>query len=550
MVALVLTSGFLFVSIRLAVIQWVQYGKWHSLAKRQHERKISDHVERGTIYDKSGKIVSINVDVPSLYAVADEVSNPQRTARLLASYLTIPQDKLVKKLNRGKDFIWLARKVNPDRLDQIKRLDLAGIGSLMESKRFYPKRALFGHIVGFVGIDNKGLEGIEHRYDEWLTGSPGEVVVVRDAYGKSIYPKGFNYIPPSRGKDLHLTLDETIQHITSRELRVAVAKARAKGGVAIVMEPDTGAILSMAVHPAFNPNAYDRYRPSEWRNKAITDMYEPGSTFKIVAASGALEESLVYPNQMINCEQGAYTVAGTVIHDHEPIGVVPFYDVIARSSNIGMVKVADRLGKGRMAAYAKAFGFGSRRGIDLTGESPGLLQETAKWSKRSLASIAIGQEVGVTPLQMAVALSVIANGGWRVTPYVVQEGAEASSFPAKKRVISEKTAFAMTRMLKRVVSETGTGGKAAIAGFSVAGKTGTAQKVDTETGRYSRNGYVSSFVGFVPASDPVLTILVMIDEPEVGEFGGEVAAPAFSIIGREVLHYLKVPPTSHNGGPI
>ncbi len=548
LVAAGLTVGFLFVLIRLSVIQWMQYGKWEQIAKNQHERKISDHVERGTLYDRNGKMLAINIDVPSVYAIPNQIKDKEKAAKQLAPILNVRPRQLAEKLNRGRDFIWLARKIDPTDLARIEKLNIAGIDTLMESKRFYPKRALFGHLIGFVGIDNNGLEGIEHRYNEILKGEPGEVIVVRDAYGKSIYPKGFEFVPPSRGEDLHLTLDETIQHISTREIRNAVLKAKGKGGMALVIDPYTGAVLAMAVYPSFNPNAVNRYHPAEWRNRAITDIYEPGSTFKIVTAAAALEEKLVVPTDIIDCENGAYRVADTIVHDHDPIGKVPFYEVVARSSNIGMIKIADRLGEARMRQYTRSFGFGTRHHIDLTGESPGLLQPIDQWSKRTLASMAIGQEIGVTALQMVLATSIIANGGWQVTPHVVApattnltetEGRNASR---PVRVLSETTARAMTEILKGVVSAKGTGGRAMIPGFSVAGKTGTAQKIDLETGLYSKKGVVSSFVGFVPADRPVATILVMVDEPQKGHFGGEVAAPAFANIGREMLHYLKIRP--------
>ncbi len=565
LIASVLTVGFLFVLIRLAVIQLLQHGKWDALAKAQHERTILAHVERGTVYDRNGRILAINIDVPSLFAISDKIEDPKKTAKALAPLLKVAPHTLTEKFNREKDFVWIARKIDEDRLTKVEQLQLPGIEVLMESKRFYPKRALFGHIIGFVGIDNNGLEGVEHKYDDSLKGKTGGVVVVRDAYGRSIYPKGFNYIPPSQGSSAVLTLDETIQHISMRELRHAVEKSGAKAGVALVMDPTHGAILSMAVYPPFNPNDIGLYQPAAWRNRAITDIYEPGSTFKIVTASAALEEKLVSPEEVINCEKGSYTVAGTIIHDHEPMGSVPFYQVVAKSSNIGMIKVATRLGKAKLAAYAHAFGFGARRGIDLTGESPGLLRNTDLWSDRSLASIAIGQEVGVTAIQMISAVSVIANNGVLVTPHVVDRLTPASldaSFspgntnttgqvelpptPLGSKVISEKTAKTMTQILERVV-QMGTGRRAAILGFKVAGKTGTAQKMDPVTGLYSQKGVVSSFVGFVPAEKPALTILVMIDEPVGEKTGGEVAAPVFAAIGREALHYLKIPPISSAG---
>mgnify|MGYP001586794074 CR=1 FL=1 len=571
-IAGVLTVGFLFVLIRLSVIQWLQHGKWNLLAKGQHERTLLDHVDRGIVYDRNRKVLAINVDVPSLYAVSDKIQHPKKTAKQLAPYLNSSQRALVAKFNREKDFVWLARKIDPDRLAKINRLELPGIGVLMESKRFYPKRALFGHLVGFVGVDNNGLEGVEHRYDELLKGKKGGIVVVRDAHGKSIYPKGFNYIPPSQGESLVLTVDETIQHISTREVRRAVEKTGAKGGIALVMNPANGEILAMAVYPFFNPNTVGSYQPAQWRNRAITDIYEPGSTFKIVTAAAALEEKMVSPQEIINCEAGTFVVSGTIIHDHEPMGSVPFNEVVAKSSNIGMIKVASRLGKNRLEAYSRAFGFGSRLGIDLTGESPGLLRSVPSWSDRSLASIAIGQEIGVTALQMISATAVIANNGYPVTPHVMlaatareedmpkpaphsppirsalSGGIGGTETPLdenqsgnKRRIVSAETAKALTQILEQVVTA-GTGKKAGIFGFRVAGKTGTAQKIDPGTGSYSKEGYVSSFVGFVPADKPALVILVMIDEPVGERTGGEVAAPVFSEIGRETLRYLKVAP--------
>ncbi|MEK7286500.1 MAG: penicillin-binding protein 2 [Nitrospirota bacterium] len=568
-IAAILTVGFLFVLIRLSVIQWLEHGKWNQLAKKQHERTLLDHVDRGVVYDRNRKVLAINVDVPSLYAVSDKIKQPKKTARQLAPFLNSSPRALVAKLNREKDFIWLARKIDQDRLNKINRLDLPGIGVLMESKRFYPKRALFGHLVGFVGMDNNGLEGIEHRYDALLKGKSGGIVVVRDAHGKSIYPKGFNYIPPSQGESLVLTVDETIQHISTREIRRVVEKTSAKGGIAIVMNPTNGEILAMSVYPFFNPNTVGSYQPAQWRNRAITDIYEPGSTFKIITAAAALEEKVVSPQEMINCEKGTFVVFDTVIHDHEPMGMAPFNEVVARSSNIGMIKVATRLGKKRLDHYSRAFGFGTRRGIDLTGESPGLLRTPESWSDRSLASIAIGQEIGVTALQMILATAVIANNGLPVTPHVMlaktarEEDTPKPAQPktkmaqiggvgeteialdepldGQKRIISEETAKAVTKILEQVVTA-GTGKKAGIFGFRVAGKTGTAQKIDPKSGLYSKSGYVSSFVGFVPADRPALVILVMIDEPLGEETGGEIAAPIFSEIGRETLRYLKVAP--------
>lgn len=556
LVSSLLTVGFLLVTVRLVVLQVFQHDEWSKRAEREHEKNVSIQAERGAIYDRNGTVLAMSVEVPSVYAVPGEIRNSAAVSRKLGPILKIDPKSLAKKLDDGKNFVWLARKIDPAKAEEIRRLQLNGIGFVMESQRFYPKRALFGHLLGFAGLDNRGLEGIELKYDTTLRGEKGWLVLERDAHGKSIFPKDLNYIAPSRGKDLYLTVDEVIQHISERELDRVVDQTRAKGGTIIVMDPWSGEILGMAVRPRFNPNTVRTHQPSEWRNRAITDSYEPGSTFKIVTAAAALEEKVVDPNEMIDCEEGSYRIFGTVMNDHDPVGVVPFRQVIAKSSNIGTAKVAQRLGEKRMSDYIRAFGFGERLGIDLLGEMPGLVRDPKQWSKRSLASISIGQEIGVTPLQVITAVSAIANGGWLMTPHLVRQvkeidlqrvGGEGrvvkeSSPQVRRRAVSEGTAREMVRILEGVVSKTGTGLLAAIPGHSVAGKTGTAQKIDPATGRYSRHAYVSSFVGFAPAEDPAVAILVMIDEPEGEGWGGTVAAPVFSAIGREVLHYLKVPP--------
>lgn len=556
LVSSLLTLGFLLVSVRLVVLQGFQHAEWSKRAEREHEKNVSIEAERGSIYDRNGTVLAMNVEVPSVYAVPGEIRNPDAVSRKLGSILNMDPRSLAKKLGEGKSFAWLARKIEPVKAEEIRRLRLDGIGFVMESQRFYPKRALFGHLLGFAGLDNHGLEGLELKYDATLRGEKGWLVLERDAHGKSIFPKDLNYIAPSRGKDLYLTVDEVIQHVSERELDRVVGQTRAKGGTIIVMDPWSGEILAMAVRPRFNPNTVRTHQPSEWRNRAITDSYEPGSTFKIVTAAAALEEKVVDPNEMIDCEEGSYRIFGTVLNDHDPVGVVPFRQVIAKSSNIGTAKVAQRLGEKRMSDYIRAFGFGERLGIDLQGETPGLVRGTDQWSKRSLASVSIGQEIGVTPLQVITAVSAIANGGWVMTPHLVRQvkqinlqrvGGEGkvvkeSSPQVRRRAVSEGTAREMVQILEGVVSKSGTGALAAIPGYSVAGKTGTAQKIDPETGRYSRHAFVSSFVGFAPADDPAVAILVMVDEPEGEAWGGSVAAPVFSTIGQEVLHYLKVPP--------
>lgn len=549
-VCILLSICFLAVATRLIFIQVVRHAWWQAQSKqRETTRKL--RAERGDIYDRNGHLLATNADMPSLFATQHALRDPNKTIQALAS---VPDARRIAKRikNRaGKPFAWIARKTDPDWAAAVERRDIAGIGHEMESKRLYPKRTLAGHVLGFVGMDNNGLAGAEGRHDAALRGPEGaRAVVQRDAHQRAAFSKNFAYLPPLRGEDIYLTIDEVIQHISERELEKAVQQAGAKGGVAMAMDPRNGEILSLAVAPRFNPNAFGEYAPSERRNRAIADFYEPGSTFKIVTAAAALESRVVSPWEQMDCERGRYAVPGAgraVIHDHHPIGIVSFREAIARSSNICTVKVAQRLGPARLSSYIHAFGFGERLGIALGGEATGLVRDTAQWSKRSLASIAIGQEIGVTPLQMISAMSVIANGGHLMTPRIhlscPETGCSALREPLPiRRVLSAETARTMTRILQGVVSEDGTGKRAAIPGFTVAGKTGTAQKMDPRTGRYSADRFVSSFVGFVPAENPVLTLLVVIDEPKGVAWGGEVAAPAFSAIGGEVLHYLRVPP--------
>ncbi len=543
----VLIVGFLLVTARLIFIQGMEQDQWRKRANLAQEKNLKIEGDRGVIYDRNGNILAMNRDRPSVYAIPSDIEAPAATSKKLSMILGLSQATLRHRLTKKSNFVWLKRKISPEQMSQIETLKIKGIRAVMESQRIYPRGALFGHLIGFVGLDNQGLEGIEQKQDSTLSGTEGAIILERDAYGNSVFPKDLKYIEASPGKDLHLTVDERIQHVSERELDRVVKETGAKGGTVLVMDPWTGEILSMAVRPKFNPNKVRTSSPAQWRNRTIADFYEPGSTFKIVTTAAALEENLVTPDDLIDCEEGSYRVKGTTIHDHDPFGVIPFRQVIAHSSNIGTIKVAEVLGQERLASYVRAFGFGKRLGIDLTGESPGLLRDTSRWSGRSLASIAIGQEIGVTPLQMITATSVIANGGYLMTPQIIREvrgknGKDSRAPTIKRRVLTEKTANEVTEILKMVVSDAGTARRAAVSGYAVAGKTGTAQKIDPETKRYSRDKFVSSFVGFVPAEDPVVTILVMVDEPEGKGWGGEIAAPVFSNIAKEVLYYLKVPP--------
>ncbi len=548
LVLVALIGGFLAVGTRLAYLQVVAAPELARRAERQQQRVVTIDAERGTVYDRRGRILAMNLDVPSVYAVPNAIDQPFRTAAALAKILGVRRDDLARQLSKDRDFIYVARRIDPVKAEKIKALRLKGIGFVEESRRFYPKKYLMGQSLGFAGLDNQGLEGVELKYDPYLRGEKGYMVVERDALGKTVFPKGFDYVAPERGKDLILTIDEVIQYITERELDKAMTQTRAASGTAVVMDPRTGEILAMAVRPQFNPNAIDARKPSVWRNRAITDPYEPGSTFKIVVASAALEEGVVSLSDRIYCEDGSMSFAGGRIHDVHKEGTLTFQEVIQKSSNIGTVKVGLRLGEDRLNRYLRMFGFGSKTGIDLPGESAGIVRDPSAWSKRSIASVAIGQEISVTPIQLITAAAVLANDGNLVHPHLVSEirddsGKTLVAFHPQpvRRVISAQTASRVRSILQSVVEKGGTGEKASIPGFTVAGKTGTAQKADPETGGYSSDRFVSSFVGFVPAEDPRLIALIVIDEPKGVAWGGSVAAPVFKAIAEQTLGYLEVP---------
>jgi cell division protein FtsI (penicillin-binding protein 3) len=463
---------------------------------------------------------------------------------------------LEQRLEGGKHFVWLSRKVEPGKTEKVKELGSKEIGIRLESKRFYPNKTLAGPLLGFTGVDNEGLEGLEYTYDKSLRGVEGWVLAEKDAVGRTVFPggPGFQYKLPRPGHDIILTIDEVIQHIAEKELDAVLLSAQAKSGVCIVMNPWTGEVLALsvrtAVHgrPAFNPNEPQRYKPTEWRNRAVTDAFEPGSIFKPILAAAALEERVVHPLERFDCSAGKIQLADRVVNDDEKNGVLTFTDVMAKSSNVGIIKVALKLGKERFAKYINAFGFGSKTGVDVPGEIPGLLKDYRIWSGVSIGFIAIGQEIGVTPIQMATAYCVLANGGTLMKPYIVSQivahgsGEEKKFWPQPvRRAISGETSAKLNKMLQRVVGA-GTGQKARPAGFTAAGKTGTAQKIDQKTHQYSKKEYVSSFAGFVPANSPKLVILVMVDTPEGNIYGGSVAAPVFKAVAEQSLAYLQVPP--------
>lgn len=560
-VLLIMGMGFALVALRLVYLQVYQRGALAARAERQQERLIKIEPKRGTIYDRMGRELAVSLDVDSIFGVPSEIDNPRALARKLSRILRENPRALERRLEGDKHFVWLSRKVEPGETEKVKELGSKEIGIRLESRRFYPKKTLAGSVLGFTGMDNEGLEGLEFTYDKTLRGVNGWVLAEKDAMGRTVFPggPGFQYKLPKPGNDIILTIDEVIQHIAEKELEAALVSARAKGGVCIVMNPRTGEVFALSVRTsahdrqAFNPNEPQHYKPAEWRNRAVTDVVEPGSIFKPILVTAALEERVVHPLERIDCSAGKIQLADRVISDAHKNGMLTFTDVIAESSNVGTIKVALRVGKKRFAKYITAFGFGSKTGVDLPGESPGMLKDYRLWSGVSIGSIAIGQEIGVTPMQMAAAYCALANGGTLMKPYIVSRivgrgGGDGETFRPQpvRRVMSEETCAKVNKILQRVV-EAGTGKKARPAGYTAAGKTGTAQKIDQRTGEYSKKDYVSSFAGFVPANSPKLVILVMIDTPEGNIYGGSVAAPVFKAVAEQSLSYLQAPPDDVGG---
>lgn len=537
---------FLAVTGQAFKLQIVQHEDMIRRADRQHQRIVPLTPARGTIMDRNGNNLAVSVEMDSCFAEPRHIQDMEGTAAVLAPFLSIPQQELLKKLNSSKNFVWLARRLTPEQTVRIKNLKLRGIGFAPETKRFYPNFEAAAHVIGFTGLDPAGLEGVEKRYDSVILGNTGYVVTERDALGRNIAVKDTVVKNSSPGKNLMLTLDMTIQHIAEKELAKAVTESKAKSGVAIVMESDTGRVLAMANYPTFNPNSFAQSSQAQLRNRAVADSFEPGSTFKVFVIAAALEEQLVKPNDVYNCEGGVYKVAGRTIHDDHPHQRLSVTDIIKYSSNIGSAKIGFKLGEERMVRYLRNFGFGERSGIDLPGEAPGILKKHLYGI--DLATTAFGQGVSISAVQLTSAMSAIANGGVLMKPYLVErilddKGQEVQKIEPQplRRVISPETAKKMARMMEAVTGEGGTGTKAAIDGIRVAGKTGTAQKVDPLTKAYSSKR-IGSFVGFAPADSPKLTIAVIIDEPQGVKYGGVVAAPAFRGIALNSLAYLKILP--------
>lgn len=540
--------GFAVLFFRFFDLQVLQAETMMQKARRQHEKIITLDSNRGAIVDRQGKPLALNLDVPSVYATPSSIDDPARVARQLARALDVPRESLEKRLRVKRDFVWIQRKIQDARVERLNDLALPGVGVAVEARRFYPKGTLLAHVLGFAGIDSQGLEGLENGYDEHLRGRVRRVVLQQDALGRVIIPENRRAPQPLSGHAISLTIDEVIQYIAEQALERAVRDTRARGGAVLVMDPKTGQMLAWALRPTFDPNSIHQASPERWRNRVVTDPYEPGSTLKVVLAAAALESNSITPDTLLYAGDGEIPISGTVIHDHEKAGWLTFREAIQRSSNVAFVKMSWELGREQVYRFLRTFGFGEKTGIDLPGESVGILRRPDQWSQRTLPSLAIGQEIAVTPLQLLTAVSAIANEGWLMRPFLVREISDHQGRSVwehvphiRRRPISAGTAKTVTDLLVNVV-ERGTGKRAAIPGYRVAGKTGTAQKVDPETGTYSSTKFVGSFVGFVPAEDPQLAILVMIDEPQGPAWGGVVAAPVFRKVAEQALRYLSVAP--------
>ena len=546
LLAAVLAVAFAGVVSRLVVLQVVRHGELAALAERQYSRTITLYALRGPIVDRRGAPLATSASADSLFAQPRAVGDPVRVAARLAPLLALPEREVHGLLTAPKSFIWLKRRLPPAVADRIRGLREPGLGFVPDSRRLYPNRELAAHVIGFEGADG-GLEGIERAWDKELAGTPGRAIAGRDALGREVATQQVLQ-SPAPGHGVMLTLDTTIQYVAERELDAAYRRTGSKAAMAVVMEPKTGDVLAVAIRPTFNPNTFAAAKKDEVRNRVVTDPFEPGSTFKIIMAAAALEEGLVKPEERIFGEWGSITIAKTTIKDWKKHGWMTFEEVLQQSSNVGSIKVGMRLGSETYHRYMTAFGFGAPTGIGLSGESRGLLREPRRWSALSLPTMSIGQEISVTALQMVAAFGAVANGGVLMQPRLVRatfdaDGRELRRLEptAVRRVISEETARTLMRLMVQIVDH-GTGHAATIPGYAVGGKTGTAQKLDPNTRRYSHAPGVLSFVGVAPADDPRFVMLVMLDEPKNEKWGSEAAAPIFSAIGREILRYLDVPP--------
>ncbi len=540
------------IGIRLVQLQVLGRAFFLEQGTRQSERTVNLDPRRGPILDRNGRPLAVSVDADSVYAVPQDVADPPATAAALARALGVDaagRREIQAQLQKDRAFVWIQRKTDPAAAQRIRSLQLDGIGFVPEHRRYYPQRELAAHVLGYVGLDNTGMSGVEYALEDEIRGRAAKIVVHTDAHRR---PVAQTERPSTEGATIVLTLDEAVQHIAERELDRSMGETRAAAGTVIVVEPFSGELLALAGRPGFNPNRYSSYPSSRWRNRAVSDVFEPGSVFKIVTAAAALQEKVVSPDEQLDCGNGRIEIGSIVINDHARFDRLTFRQVVEKSSDVGMIRVAQRVGRPSFSRYVRAFGFGAPTGVDLPGESAGLLREVENWSALSLPSMSFGQEIGVTGLQITMAAAAIANGGYLMKPLVVHRIEDASGRTIRetnpvvvRRVLEPDTVDVLSEILRGVVTE-GTGHRAAIPGYVVAGKTGTGQKTDA-SGRYSMVDHVASFVGFAPAGRPAIVVLASLDSPRGPQNqGGDVAAPLFARVAESVLRVLAVPPDDPN----
>ena len=540
----------LIVVARLVHLQFSQHDALAERARQQQQNAIETGAQRGELLDRQERQLARSVQTVSLFLdpFGLETSALECTAAELSSSLGLNYANLVKEFSdakaENKRFIWVARRLDADQAEKITSLELPGLHSQLEPKRYYPNGQLAAHVLGYVGVDGKGLGGVEQFYNSKISGEPGQLFLERDAKGQ---PYESYEIASKPGQTVVLTIDQTIQYQAEQALSAAIERSRAKSGTVIVLDPKSGEILALANAPTFDPNNVAATKAETRSNWALQNIYEPGSTFKVVAFSAAMEKNLVKPDDHIDCQMGAITVAGRVVHDHHPFGSLTITEALEKSSNVAAIKLGLRVGDPTMYEYIKRYGFGSKTGIELPGETVGIVRKVERWQASSIGSIAIGQEVGVTPVQMVAAFGALANDGVRIAPHLIREVRNAEGAvvyraqPEQRRVVSAQTATALRGMLEGVTLS-GTAKKAQLDGYSAAGKTGTAQKIDPRTKTYSSTKFVGSFVGFAPVSNPQVVIIVVIDEPSGAYHGGDVAAPVFREVAEQILPGLGVVP--------
>ena len=558
----VLTAAALFVvwtagiQARLVYLQVIDHADMQARADRQHMRTITAPAKRGEIVDRNGQMLAYSVDADSVFADPSEIENPDKVAQLVCSALddcsSRDRQEMAQGLRRDSQFVYLARKVSPDEAQRVKALELKGVGFIKESRRYYPKKELAAHVLGYVGLDNTGLAGLESTYDAQVRGREGKVLIQTDARRHALNSRVDR--AATEGAALELSIDQHLQYIAERELRAGVEEHHAAGGSAVIMDPFTGEILALANWPTFNPNTFGRTDERERRNRAVQDLYEPGSTFKFVTASAALEEQVIRPDDWVDCSPGYIKIGSRKpIYDVHRYGTLSFSDVIVKSSNVGAIKVGLRLGPERLGRYVSRYGFGQALSPDFRGENPGIVWNPVRVNDSALASMSMGYQVGVTPLQMATAVSSVANGGSLMEPHVVRafvkNGRRIPVAPKPLRRTVSPSTIAELRTIMEGVVDRGTAKSAQIPGYTIAGKTGTAAKIIG--GQYSKSEYNASFVGFLPSRQPALTIIVVIDSPHgKGYTGGVVAAPIFKRIAEASLRHLGIAPTVNPMPPV